>query len=275
MKKVLFAIILFAFQSAISQENTITSRKLDSLNGEPSKRGFAIIEHAPTYKGCENLSRNAGRKKCMSQKISKLFEKNFNTVIHEDSNLEIGKARILITFKINKSGNITDISAKAPDKYLEDEAIRVVKMIPQLKPGLQRGEPVIVPYTLPVLVELEPKASTFKTLKFPVFRGCDKTLSYQEQKKCTEEKIINFIKLSYDYYVADHALPLEKSTKFQLNFTINKKGKVENVKAKANHKAIAIEAIKTAKRLPKMKEPGYKNKVAIDTQMRITMTIYF
>ncbi len=114
-----------------------------------------------------------------------------------------------------------------------------------------------------------------KSIKFPAFRGCHKIENTAALKKCSIQKIKDYIKLSYDYDVADRALPLEKSTQFQLNFVVNKKGKVEQVTAKANHKAIAIEAIKTAKRLPKFKTPGMLNGSALDTPIELTMKIYF
>ncbi|MDO1502515.1 hypothetical protein Q2T40_20460 [Winogradskyella maritima] len=114
-----------------------------------------------------------------------------------------------------------------------------------------------------------------KSLKFPVYKGCHKIEDNKEARDCSIQKIKDFIKMSYDLAVADRALPLERSTQFQLDFIVNKKGKVEQVTAKANHRAIAIEAIKTAKRLPKFKTPGMLNGSAIDTPMTLTMVLYF
>ncbi|GGI56641.1 hypothetical protein [Winogradskyella haliclonae] len=114
-----------------------------------------------------------------------------------------------------------------------------------------------------------------KSIKFPVYKGCHKIEDDEEAKKCSIKKIKDFISLSFDYDIADKALPKEKSTQFELNFKVNKRGKVEGVTAKANHKAIAIEAIRTAKRIPKFKSSGMLNGSPIDTPMTITMIIYF
>ncbi|MBC2846336.1 hypothetical protein [Winogradskyella flava] len=110
---------------------------------------------------------------------------------------------------------------------------------------------------------------------YPVYRGCDKDMTNEELKRCSKKKIMNFIKMSFDTGIADVALPLEKSTQFRLDFIINKKGKVEQVNAKANHRAIAIEAIRVTKRLPKFKKPGTENDEAVDTPFSMLMTIYF
>lgn len=119
------------------------------------------------------------------------------------------------------------------------------------------------------------KAVDSSRIKFPVYRGCDKASTNDELKKCSQRKIMNFIKMSFDTEMASRVLPLERSTQFLLEFNINKKGKIEHVNAKANHKAIAIEAIKVAKRLPKFKAPGTTDGQPMDTPFKLLMTIYF
>ena len=111
--------------------------------------------------------------------------------------------------------------------------------------------------------------------KYPVYRGCDKESTNKALEECSKEKIMNFIKMSFDIDMASRVMPLEQSTQFLLEFTINTKGKIENVNAKANHRAIAIEAIKVAKRLPRFKEPGTQDGVAVNTPFSSLMTLYF
>ncbi|MEH6535306.1 MAG: hypothetical protein V7719_02860 [Psychroserpens sp.] len=83
---------------------------------------------------------------------------------------------------------------------------------------------------------------------------------------------MDFIKLSYDIEMANRVFPLKQSAQFLLEFVINKKGKTEQVNAKANHRAIAIEV---AKRLPKFKAPGTVNGKPVNTPFSLLMTIYF
>ncbi|MDG5490042.1 hypothetical protein [Psychroserpens sp. SPM9] len=128
-------------------------------------------------------------------------------------------------------------------------------------------------YTL-LLVGLSYSVSS-QELRFPVYRGCDKTANNEELKKCSEKKIMDFIKLKFDYEMADRVFPTEQSTKFQLDFVINKKGRIEQVNAKANHKAIAIHAIRLAKQLPKFKQPGTVDGQAVAVPFSILMTVYF
>lgn len=110
---------------------------------------------------------------------------------------------------------------------------------------------------------------------YPVYRGCDNISNNTELEACSKRKITNFIKMSFDVEMASRALPQERSTQFLLEFTIGKNGKIKNINAKANHKAIAIEAINVAKRLPKFKSPGIREGVSVDTPFSLLMTIDF
>ena len=114
---------------------------------------FYKIEKAPVYPGCEDEKTNADRKKCMSEKITRLVSKKFSTDIASDLGLS-GYQRIYVEFKINKIGEVTDIKARAPHTGLEEEAKRVVNRIPKMSPGMQRGNAVDVIYALPIVFEV-------------------------------------------------------------------------------------------------------------------------
>ncbi len=109
---------------------------------------FAIIEEVPTYPGCKGT--NKEKKKCFEEKIKALVAKNYKTELATELGLTPGKKKIYVQFKIDKNGNISDIRARGPHKRLESEAIRVVKKLPTMVPGKQRGRPVGVRYTLPI-----------------------------------------------------------------------------------------------------------------------------
>jgi protein TonB len=114
---------------------------------------FSVIEQAPIFPGCENKSKSK-QKACMSEKIKKFINKKFNTDLAQDLGLE-GVQRIIVVFKIDKTGNITGVRARAPHPKLEAEAARVVNALPKMKPGKQRGKAVTVPYSLPIKFQIE------------------------------------------------------------------------------------------------------------------------
>ena len=114
---------------------------------------FAVIENVPEYPGCERGS-NAEKRKCMSDKIAKFVQRKFNTDLAGDLGLS-GRQRISVIFKIDKNGNVTGVRSRAPHPRLEKEAARVINMLPKMKPGRQRGKPVIVPYSLPITFQVQ------------------------------------------------------------------------------------------------------------------------
>ncbi|MCK8481942.1 energy transducer TonB [Psychroserpens algicola] len=115
---------------------------------------FNVIENVPIFPGCENEKGNEAKKQCMSDKISKFVNRKFNTDLAGDLGLS-GRQRINVIFKIDKTGNIVGIRARAPHPGLEKEAKRVIGLLPKMKPGKQRGKPVNVPYSLPILFQVQ------------------------------------------------------------------------------------------------------------------------
>jgi protein TonB len=97
---------------------------------------FAVIEDKPEFPG--------GEKALLQYLVS-------NTKYPEISIESDIQGTVYVQFVIDKSGKVTDVQiARGVDKYLDKEAIRVVKSMPPWKPGKQRGKAVKVQYFLPV-----------------------------------------------------------------------------------------------------------------------------
>ena len=114
---------------------------------------FMVVEQIPLYPGCEKIREKAEQKKCMTEKIHGLFGKEFNTGISEQMGLS-GIHRIYVVFRIDSNGDVVDIMTRGPNTRLEAEAERVAKLLPKMTPGRQRGKPVSVTYSLPVVFEV-------------------------------------------------------------------------------------------------------------------------
>lgn len=116
---------------------------------------FVLIANVPVYPGCENKADNNAKKKCMSDKIQQLVKENFDTNLGTELGLA-GINRVFVVFRIDHTGNVSHIRARGPHKSLEEEAIRVIRLIPKMTPGHQRNRPVNVTYTLPITFEVRP-----------------------------------------------------------------------------------------------------------------------
>ena len=150
MKKLI--LLLFIPLVSFGQSETENNSKVPS----------EIIDNVPVYPGCKGSELK--KRKCMSERIAKFVERKFNTDIAADLGLT-GRQRIGIIFKIDTLGNITGVRARAPHPRLEQEAVRVINLLPKMKPGIKNGKPVIVPYSIPIIFQVKEKKKKKKILK--------------------------------------------------------------------------------------------------------------
>ncbi len=110
---------------------------------------FAVIDEVPVFPGCESLESNEDRKKCMSEKINSFVNEHFNSSLGKENGLT-GINRVYVQFKINKEGAVEVMGVRAPHPALQNEAERVVNLLPTMTPGKQKGKEVGVLYSLPI-----------------------------------------------------------------------------------------------------------------------------
>lgn len=102
---------------------------------------FQVVEQMPEF---------PGGMEALMQYLSK-------NIKYPSSALENGiQGRVLIEFVVNKDGSIVDPNIiKSVDPACDKEAMRVIKGMPKWTPGKQRGKPVRVKYTVPVLFRIQ------------------------------------------------------------------------------------------------------------------------
>ena len=103
---------------------------------------FEVVENMPEFP-------NGGMAGLM-QYLSKNIK--YPTIAQENGT----QGRVTVQFVVNKDGSIVDAKVlRGVDPYLDKEAIRVINTMPKWKPGMQRGKPVRVKYTVPVMFRLQ------------------------------------------------------------------------------------------------------------------------
>jgi periplasmic protein TonB len=66
------------------------------------------------------------------------------------------QGRVIIQFVVNTDGSVDRAKIlKGIDESLDNEALRVVNLLPKFKPGKQNGVPVQVWYVIPIMFKLE------------------------------------------------------------------------------------------------------------------------
>lgn len=140
--------------SEIGQDDAIDERivNVEDVNVEEVEEEvvvpFAVIEKVPIFPGCKGAT-NEELKSCFQAKIQEHVLKNFN---YPEAAQEMGiGGKVFVLFAIDKNGDITNIKTRGPDKILEKEAERIIRLLPKMIPGKQRGKEVKVPYSIPIV----------------------------------------------------------------------------------------------------------------------------
>ena len=136
----------------ITEQIKTSSPKLTGAE-EDIDTPFSIVENVPIYPGCEK-GKEYEKRQCMAKKIAAFVNENYNAKIAKELGLS-GRQRIHVIFKIDVTGNIVSARARSPHPELEIEAVRVINLLPKMKPGTHKGKAVIVPYSLPIMLQVQ------------------------------------------------------------------------------------------------------------------------
>lgn len=118
----------------------ISDEQLKS-SGKQSDAVFFIVEEMPEFPGGD-----AALRKFIAASVKYPAEAQQKRI----------QGKVYITFVVTKTGNVTDAKvARGQDPLLDQEALRVVNLLPTWKPGKQKGENVSVSYTIPINFVLE------------------------------------------------------------------------------------------------------------------------
>lgn len=132
----------------VSLKDTIKSNP--NLPDQVPTLNIEEVDQVPLFKGCKNKGTQEEQKKCTSFKVQEFVLKNFNMKIPTKLKLK-GEHDILIKFKVNTLGEIIDVEAKGSHPLVEKEAIRTVRLFPNMTSGQKNGKPVNVSYSFPII----------------------------------------------------------------------------------------------------------------------------
>ena len=122
------------------------SLKIQESKSDLKKAEIYLLEN-------ESLLLKNAQKNCLNKGIRKHIKKNFK---YPKIAKEMGvQEKIYVKFVIDKTGSIINVKVvRGDDKYLREEAVRLVKSIPKMTPANQRGKPVSINYTIPINFQL-------------------------------------------------------------------------------------------------------------------------
>lgn len=102
---------------------------------------FVVVEEMPSFPGGDT-------------ELMKFIYANIQyPEIAKENNIQ---GRVILRFCVTYKGGVDQVTVlKGVDPSLDNEAVRVIKMLPPWKPGKQGGKPVNVWYSVPVTFQLK------------------------------------------------------------------------------------------------------------------------
>lgn len=137
--------IAFKLQGEIKE-----TKKDDIISQDAIDVPFSVVEEVPVYPGCEDAN---DKKACFNNNIFKHIGAHFKYPIEAQNKQIQGKVNVVL--KINENGLVENVKMRGPDKLLEAEAARIISLLPEMKPGKQRGKAVGVLFSTPITFKLQ------------------------------------------------------------------------------------------------------------------------
>jgi TonB family protein len=131
-------------------EGEVSKDFMSSFKGTDDPVPFNLVENVPVFPGCENSEDPRG---CFNKQLQEHIRKNFN---YPAEAVEQGiEGQVNLLFTIDEMGNVVDIKKRGPYELLENEADRIIRRLPQMKPGILKGSNVKVYYSIPIIFRLK------------------------------------------------------------------------------------------------------------------------
>ena len=136
------------------EETIIASSEETGAKVEVKYVPVVVVEEEPEeqtiFEVVENMPDFPGGQAALMQYLSKNIK--YPTIAQENGT----QGRVIVQFVVNRDGSVVDpVVVRSVDPYLDREALRVIGTMPKWKPGMQRGKPVRVKYTVPVTFRLQ------------------------------------------------------------------------------------------------------------------------
>lgn len=125
---------------------TKVHKKVIECEDKPDVFNFPLFD-----KSCEKSDSALEVRTCLSESIAHIIRTEFNTNLNPKTNLT-GQIRILTRFEINTLGEFINVKVSAPNPYLENELIHIIKQMPKVyKPAYLNNKPFLTKWAIPVV----------------------------------------------------------------------------------------------------------------------------
>lgn len=135
MKKTLLIFTLLLSGLSFSQDAIILSQE------NANEKGIT-----PMWPKCDRSRQTPSQ--CFDQKLRDHIIQNFE---YPDIALSEGlSGTVTVEFIINKKGKVEVLEVEGGHRYLQREAIRIIRAIPKMDPGKWGAKPIAIAYVVPI-----------------------------------------------------------------------------------------------------------------------------
>ena len=126
------------------RQNNIVEHETTSENYDD--KVFDVVEQFPSFPGGNG-------------KLSEFLSQNVRyPVVAVENGIE---GRVIVRFIVERDGSVSNVEvAKGAEASLDNEAVRVVKMMPKWNPGKHKGQAVRVKFAVPIIFKLQGSSSS-------------------------------------------------------------------------------------------------------------------
>ena len=141
MKNLILSILLLSSTALVNAQEEETLKVITQDEVDPDNPTFTIVEEMPSFPGGE-------------QELFKYLGKNIK--YPKKAKKKGVEGVVYANFVVDTTGEITNVKIlRGIGGGCDKETIRVIKKMPNWKPGKQRGENVRVSYNLPIRYTLK------------------------------------------------------------------------------------------------------------------------
>tara|TARA_R110000868_G_scaffold209983_2_gene459935 strand:+ start:2226 stop:3338 length:1113 start_codon:yes stop_codon:yes gene_type:complete len=250
----------------ISNSNSLKKKILPNGQQQIIDVPFSTVEEVPVFPGCEDA---VDKRACFQEKMEEHISKNFS--YPEEAQIQGIQGKVNVLFVITEDGNILNLKMRGPNTILENEASRIIALLPKMKPGKEKGKLVRVSFSIPITFKLQGTEKQDKEVnsiedqdvaipftlvnKAPVFPGCEDA---KDKKDCFRESLNEHISKNFKY--PEEAQKKRVQGMVNILFVIGKDGVISNIRKHGPSKLLEDEAERIISLLPKMTPGVYKGK---------------
>ncbi len=133
---------IFSTEVRPTDSIVITKPHFEPEDREPER--FFIVEDMPIFRPERNKTKAEGDADLLSYIAA-------NIIYPDEAIRNNVSGRVFIEFVVGVKGKVISARvARSSDKSLDDEALRVIRSLPDFSPGIQAGRPVEVVFNVPV-----------------------------------------------------------------------------------------------------------------------------